>query len=283
MGLYELAGLFLIYAFLGWCVEVCYAALKHGKVVNRGFLNGPVCPIYGVGMIGALLLLAPISDQPVVLFFGGMILCSLVELVGGWILKRVFDTRWWDYSEEPFNLGGYICLRFSIIWGLAVVFVIRLVHPMILGMLLRIPHTLGLVLEIVLWALFLTDFVMTLVVVIGIRRRITEMERVAEALHTVGDAISDRLGNTALAADARIETIKENGQEKLEEKREKWENIATMSRDELQARRAELEERKKQLLAENRSRRGFMFRRLTQAFPAIQQAVESHVAQMDQE
>ena len=114
---YQLLGLFLVYSFLGWCVEVTFVAVTLGQVVNRGFLNGPVCPIYGVGMLGVLLLLEPISDNILLLFFGGMLLCTAVELVGGWILEKVFHTRWWDYTDQPFNLKGYVCLGFSLMWG----------------------------------------------------------------------------------------------------------------------------------------------------------------------
>ncbi|MBQ9270108.1 MAG: hypothetical protein IJ206_11455 [Oscillospiraceae bacterium] len=297
--IYQLLGLFLIYSFLGWCTEVSFAALSRGVVVNRGFLNGPVCPIYGVGMIGVLLLLTPLSDHVLTLFLGGMVLCTLVELVGGWILKQVFDTRWWDYTDEPFNLGGYICLRFSILWGLAVTFVVKLVHPALLGMVNMMPHMLGVVLECLLYGLFLTDLVMTLVTIIGIKRRIREMERVAAALHAVGDTISDRLGNTALAADARLDEMKESGQEKVAEGKEKvaavigsgqekmargrqkLETKVSGTLEELQARRAQLEDKQKQLLAEYRSRRSFMTRRLGQAFPAIRQAIQEHLDNMD--
>lgn len=299
--LYQLLGLFLIYSFLGWCTEVGFAALSKGEVVNRGFLNGPVCPIYGVGMIGVLLLLTPLSDHVFLLFLGGMVLCTLVELIGGWILKQVFDTRWWDYTDEPFNLGGYICLRFSILWGLAVTFVVKLVHPALLGLVNMTPHMLGVVLECLLYGLFLTDLVMTLVTIIGIKRRIREMERVAAALHAVGDTISDRIGNTALAADARLDEMKESGQEKMAEGKEKvaavigsgqekvargrqkLETKVSGTLEELQARRVQLEERQKRLLAEYRSRRSFMTRRLGQAFPAIRQAIQEHLDNMDRD
>ena len=86
--IYQLCWLFLIYSFLGWCVEVSFVAVTSGKVVNRGFLNGPVCPIYGVGMLGALLLLGPVSGNLLILFLLGMLLCTVVELIGGWALER---------------------------------------------------------------------------------------------------------------------------------------------------------------------------------------------------
>ena len=219
--IYQLLGLFLIYSFLGWCVEVSFVAVTSGRVVNRGFLNGPVCPIYGVGMLGALLLLMPVSGNLLLLFLLGMLICTFVELLGGWILERAFHTRWWDYTDEPFNLGGYICLRFSIMWGLAVTFAVRLIHPLVMTFVNWLPQLVGWILLGILYGLFLVDFVLTLITVIGIRKQLGELERVGQALHAVGDAISDRVGNSALAADAKLESAKLAGQERMAESKEK--------------------------------------------------------------
>lgn len=316
---YELAQLFLIYAFLGWCVEVCFVAVTTGQVVNRGFLNGPVCPIYGVGMVGVLLLLEPISDNLVLLFFLGMLLCTAVELVGGWILEKVFHTRWWDYTDQPFNLGGYVCLGFSLMWGLAVTFVVRLIHPLIFSLVSWIPHTLGLILTIVLYVLFVTDFILTLVTIVGMKRKLGELERVAEALHAVGDNISDRLGNSALAADAKLDEVKQNSQEKMAEGRERMESAmesgqkrleesrerriearelrqqkwdedkerlntrVTETLQELQERKLQLETRQKELLGNLRNHPRFGARRLYSAFPAMKKSLKEHLDHMDRE
>ena len=230
---YQLLMLFLIYSFLGWCVEVSFVAVTTGRVVNRGFLNGPVCPIYGVGMLGALLLLEPVSGNLVLLFFLGMLLCTLVELIGGWILEKAFHTRWWDYTDKPFNLGGYVCLGFSIMWGFAVTFAVRLIHPLVFSLVCWLPHLVGWILIGVLYALFLIDFVLTLITVIGIRKQLGELERVGQALHTVGDTISDRLGNSALAADAKLESAKLAGQERVAEGKEKLELAKENSKEKL--------------------------------------------------
>ena len=112
---------FFLYGCIGWGVEVVYAAIKEHKLVNRGFLCGPICPIYGFGMVIVLVALTPLAHSLPVLFVGGALLTSALELAAGWILKKVFHTSWWDYSDVPFNLGGYICLKFSLAWGVAVV------------------------------------------------------------------------------------------------------------------------------------------------------------------
>ena len=115
---------FFLYGFIGWGVEVVYAAVKTHKLVNRGFLCGPICPIYGFGMVELIysVSLIPMPDSgsmsAVAIFFIGMILTTAIELVGGWALFKIYHIRWWDYSNMKFNLGGYICPQFSLLWGL---------------------------------------------------------------------------------------------------------------------------------------------------------------------
>ena len=117
--MYLFLWIFFIYSFLGWCTEVSYAALVTGKFVNRGFLNGPVCPVYGFGVVIVLSILVPLKGNLLVLFIGSVVLTSLLEWLTGFLLEKIFHQRWWDYSDQPFNIGGYICLRFSIAWGFA--------------------------------------------------------------------------------------------------------------------------------------------------------------------
>ena len=115
---YQLLWYFFIYAVLGWCVEVIFCTATTGQWVNRGFLNGPLCPIYGFGMVIVLLCLIPLQGSLPLLFLGSFLLTSALELVTGFVLKKAFHTTWWDYSDQPFNLGGYVCLGFSLAWGL---------------------------------------------------------------------------------------------------------------------------------------------------------------------
>lgn len=90
----RLALLFFIYAFLGWCTEVAFAACKEGRFVNRGFLNGPVCPIYGFGVVGVALALRPVMDSLPLLFLGSVVITSLIEFVTGFVLEKVFHAKW---------------------------------------------------------------------------------------------------------------------------------------------------------------------------------------------
>ena len=131
---------FFVYALLGWCAEVAFAAVTTRQLVNRGFLNGPLCPIYGFGMVALLLAVRPVAGSAAAVFVLGLALATLVELAGGWVLYRLFHARWWDYSDQRWNLGGFICLKFSLLWGAGSVVMVRLVHPLLAGPVQRLPH-----------------------------------------------------------------------------------------------------------------------------------------------
>lgn len=128
----ELFLFFIIYAFLGWIIEVVYHVFTLKKFVNRGFLNGPVCPIYGYGAVIMLLVLDHVVDMPIYVFIVGAITASILEYVTGYVLERLFEVRWWDYSEMKYNIRGYVSLVFTILWGIASVILAELLHPLVL-------------------------------------------------------------------------------------------------------------------------------------------------------
>ena len=215
MTLYAAVWYFIIYSFLGWVLEVVYHAVGQGLVVNRGFLNGPVCPIYGVGVILIFTLAELVYEggveatQTIVLFAGGVVFATAVELFGGWALDKLFHARWWDYSNEPFNLHGYICLKFSLLWGLAIVFVVRVLHPFIAAhSAAMIPEKYGWPVLAVLGAAYLADIIVTVAIIIGLNKRITELDDMRANMRTVSDNLSEVLGKGGLMTAQRIE----NGQ-----------------------------------------------------------------------
>ena len=203
--LYQILAYFLIYSCLGWCVEVIYAAVTTGELVNRGFLNGPVCPIYGFGMILVLFALTPLEHSVLLLYIGGVILPSALELVGGWLLYKVYHTRWWDYSDYPFNIGGYICLEFCLLWGVGTLVMMKVVHPAIASLFALIPPTVGLILMLLLYLVYAADLVVTLVTAKGLVQDLETLEKVGDSIHAISDAMTDLLGNTALDADQKMD------------------------------------------------------------------------------
>ena len=203
--LYQILAFFLIYSCLGWCLEVIYAAVSTGQLVNRGFLNGPVCPIYGFGMIIVLFTLSPLADNLLLLYIGGVILPSVLELAGGWALYKLYHTRWWDYSDFPFNIGGYICLEFSLLWGVGTVVVMKAVHPVIAGFVEMVPQMVGFVLMCILYACYAADVVVTAFAASDLARELDALEKVADSMHAVSDAMTELLGTTAMDVDQKMD------------------------------------------------------------------------------
>lgn len=223
--IYRLLWYFIIYSFLGWCLEVVFCSVDTGKFVNRGFLNGPLCPIYGFGGAAVTLLLGPI-DNFFVLYVASVILCSLLELVGGFLLKKIFHTSWWDYSDEPLNIGGYICLKFSLLWGVACLVVVRFVHPVFLWLVDAVPFVLGVVLLCVLYAAIAADLIVTVVAVNNMNRELKEIDAVSKTLHLGSDALAETLGGTAIKVAGKIDdldlkTKRQKLSEAISEQREK--------------------------------------------------------------
>ena len=224
---------FFIYAFLGWCVEVSFVAITRGKVVNRGFLNGPVCPIYGAGMVGILYALEPLKDNAIVLFIGGVVICSELELFTGWVLDKIFHMRWWDYSENRFNIGGYICLEFSIMWGLGSMIMVNMIHPMIYGVVSKIPLMVIYVLLVIFAIAFIIDIIVTVKEIVGFKKSLGQLEKIADGLKNIGDQLKDVVGNSAITVSEKTEEGKEKLAEATAESRVKIAEATANSKEKI--------------------------------------------------
>ena len=203
MTYYQICWYFLIYSFGGWVVEVIFHAVALGKVVNRGFLNGPVCPVYGFGVLSVFALLNTIQSGGHVMnegmiFLFGVVLATAVELIAGWLLDVCFHARWWDYSDKPLNFHGYICLEFSLIWGLAIVMVVKVFQKYVEAQTSHTPATWEWVVVAVLYAVYLTDFIVTVAVIQGLNKKLTRLDKVRSDLRIVSDRLSDTLATTTI-------------------------------------------------------------------------------------
>lgn len=247
--IYQAVWIFIIYAFLGWCSEVAFAAVNKGKFVNRGFLNGPVCPIYGVGMLIVVLCLWNLRDRPLLLFLGSALLTTALEFVTGFVLERFFHDKWWDYSDMPFNIKGYVCLKFTILWGLAASFIIGAIHRFIYMLIEKTPFVLGVILLAVFSAAFIADFTVTLTALVKLPKKLKAMAEAERALRAVSDKIGENISDTTIAAKEKGEALAEENKPRLEELK------------------AEYEKKKKELSA--MLERNFVQRRIFKAFPNL--------------
>ena len=203
MTYFQICLYFLIYSFGGWVVEVIFHAVALGKVINRGFLNGPVCPVYGFGVLSVFALLNTIQSGGHVMnegmiFLFGVVLATAVELIAGWLLDVCFHARWWDYSDKPLNFHGYICLEFSLIWGLAIVMVVKVFQKYVEAQTSHTPATWEWVVVAVLYAVYLTDFIVTVAVIQGLNKKLTRLDKVRSNLRIVSDRLSDTLATTTI-------------------------------------------------------------------------------------
>lgn len=194
MDIITLLWIFLIYSFIGWCVEVVYNTAISGKFVNRGFLSSPVCPIYGTGILLLLLTTVPFQDNIFLLFGAVVLITSLLELLVGLALKLIFKQTWWDYSRLPFNLGGFICLKFSLIWGLGGIIILKIIHPMIAGLVEKIASSQiwSMVLAIILAGL-LIDLIATVNRILKIRKHLILIDDIDQQIQQLSQEIGLRL------------------------------------------------------------------------------------------
>lgn len=268
--IYELLSLFFIYGFLGWCVEVAYCGVENGNFVNRGFLNGTICPIYGFGAVIVILCLTPIKDNVLILFIGSAVLTSLLELATGFALDKIFHARWWDYSDKPFNLGGYICLKFSIYWGLVCIALMKGIHPAIFKLVKAVPHFLGIIILVFLTAVFIADITVTVITVNKLSKRIKLMDDIAEKIRAVSDEIGEHVfeGTSAVVKKGEeiynseeVQEIREKYAEEVEEFKQKQVEIKAKYEKE----REELKEKYAEMVKESH----LFQRRIIKAFPNI--------------
>lgn len=191
---------FFIYAFLGWCGEVAFAAVKEKRFVNRGFLNGPLCPIYGVGVAAIVWIGSFAGDSWLMLYVVSAVVTSGIELVTGFILEKLFHTRWWDYSGMPLNIGGYICLPFSLLWGFACVFIIRIFHPLVQSFVNWIPGWLSWTFLVLMTVALAVDLYVTVAQISKSLHRLQQLESLAAELHELSDAMGQVISKKTMEA-----------------------------------------------------------------------------------
>ena len=223
--IYEVLWIFIVYAVIGWCSEVAYAALDTGKFVNRGFLNGPYCPIYGFGISLVIVVLTPLKDNLLILYLGSVILTSVIEYITGYLLEKVFHNKWWDYSDKPYNIKGYICLKFSLFWGFACTFIVLILHPIIYGIIKIVPFLIGVIILAVVLVFFAIDCGITVATIMKFNERLKRMNEIAQKIHHLSDEVGENIYENVTEALEKKEKFEEEHEEQIVKIAEKKENI----------------------------------------------------------
>jgi uncharacterized membrane protein len=163
--------LFFIYAFIGWCIEVVAKIIDDRKFVNRGFLIGPILPIYGIGVL-LILLVTKQSDNFVIVFLKAIGVCSILEYFTSWIMEVFFKTRWWDYSRRKFNINGRICINTMLPFGILGLLVVYVLNPFFTYIIDHSPYVLNVIITGIFVFFILLDFIITLKVLFKIKKKI---------------------------------------------------------------------------------------------------------------
>ena len=167
---------FMLYSFVGWLYESILCSVAGRKLVNRGFLSGPVCPIYGTGAVVVIYVLSPLKDQPALLFLASAVLTTALEYATSWLMEKLFHARWWDYSKRFLNINGRVCLRGFIAFGAMSVLVVHFVHPLVVELTLRLPQRAARILAAALLFVLLSDLTLTLITVLGLDKRLRAVQ-----------------------------------------------------------------------------------------------------------
>lgn len=173
---------FFIYSVLGWILETLYCRMLDGKWTNRGFLFGPYCPIYGFGSLLIIAFLNNFIDSPIKVFFLGMIFTSLLEYITSFLLEKIFNAKWWDYSNRKFNINGRICLLNSLEFAALGIILTYLVHPILSSFVLNIPIELLQLISLALITIMGIDTGSTIATLLNLKERLTALKESAEIL-----------------------------------------------------------------------------------------------------
>ena len=180
--------IFILFSFIGWISEVIYVGVTSAhKFVNRGFLHGPLCPVYGFGGVVILMLPPSLYATWIPLFFASMILCTIVEYFVSWLMEKLFHTRWWDYSHYKIQLNGRICLLNSILFGFLGVVVIHFVYPLMIDLLNSLGQKVINVSGVIILAVLSVDIFFTV-------RKLVDFANVMKKLKELGETLNSHYG-----------------------------------------------------------------------------------------
>lgn len=152
--------IFFSYSIIGWLLEVINCYGWYGKIVNRGFLVGPYCPIYGCGAV-LMTLMIPESNDLLSVFLKGFAICSILEYITSYLMEKIFKTRWWDYSKKKFNLNGRVCLGTAFLFGIGGVAIIKVANPIIMSLISIVPDIIINIILAILVIIFIVDIIVS--------------------------------------------------------------------------------------------------------------------------
>ena len=265
---YHLMNWLIIYSFFGWVWETCYVSVKSGKFVNRGFINGPLCTIYGFGAVSVYVLLKPFSDNLLYLYLRGVVVATALEYVTAVLMESIFHTSWWDYSDNKFNFQGRICLGASLGWGAFTVILFKVLHPLVESIVILYPVYVGEIGICVIGIGYVVDFAFSAAAAFRIHEKLPVIEAAMEqAKGEMLVKMHEKIASVGFAKEATLESVKERlgDVEVLKEMEQKRAAIAAEISTELQKR--------KEAMA---AKVGHNMQRFVKAYPNLNRGYKLH-------
>lgn len=221
---YQWLSFFYLYCFFGWIFESTYVSFKQRRFVNRGFLRAPMLPLYGTGAVMMLWVSLPVKDNLVAVYFSGVIAATILEYITGWGMEKLFKMKYWDYSNQHFQINGYICLSSSIAWGFLTIFLTEVIHTPIESVILKTPSSVLLSIDGVVSVLFVTDTVFSV-------RTALDLAKILENLSSVRadlEAAQVQLALLKAETTQRVDAVRDDTKNRMERLRSDLRNeVAT--------------------------------------------------------
>ena len=244
---------FFIYGFLGWCYESAYVSIKHKQWVNRGFVRGPLLPLYGSGAILLLFVTIPFRENLFLMFVAGAIGATLLEYVTGVAMEALFKVRYWDYSKRKFNFQGHICLAATTLWGVFAIVIVKVVHRPIENLVMSLPETMVEIFVMVVTVVFAADFALSFKAAMDIRDVLIkleevqrEMERMQKRLDVILAFAEDSREQVVMNTYERLDELTESLEERFARVKELREKLDAKIEEEIRERSEEWKERKEE-------------------------------------
>lgn len=210
---------FYIYCFVGWCIESTIVSLDKRKFINRGFLRGPMLPIYGFGAIIILFVTIPFRDNPMMVYISGLVGTTVLEYFTGALMEKVFRMKYWDYSRQKYNFQGRICVQSSLFWGVLSLFLTYVLHKRVERLVFAIPRTVLFAILGVISVIFVYDLVHSFITAFYVNNLLAKMTDIKSELANVKSQISNKVENSEITASLHKKAEKLNREkEKLTEK-----------------------------------------------------------------
>lgn len=215
---------------MGWSIEVVNSLISEKKFVNRGFMLGPYCPIYGYSAIIMVLYLEQYRDNFLTVFLLAVVVCSVVEYLVSYVMEKLFNARWWDYSNRKFNINGRVCLTNAFLFGLLGMLLVYFVNPLLYGLISKVNTKVLIIISVILLVLFVIDFITSMGVTYKLKNSMKKLRKdsTEEMNKKVKEVIESKILNRRIfkafpSFKINIIGIKDI-KEKIEEKIDKYEN-----------------------------------------------------------